>query len=370
MSEVSNTNPKIIPRKQLYWICQVVGWTLYAALILILNKISGYDYPLNIKMVLNSLTTIVLGISTTHVFRVLIIKFDWLRFRIIDLIPRILGTSFLFTVFYIVVHRFVSDVIIDQIDLVFDTQELLGSLIGVWLIIMFWTLLYFLFLFIQNYRKEEIKNLRWQAMKNEIELNKLKSQLNPHFIFNSMNIIRALIVEDPEVAKASITRLSNILRSSMLMGRKRVIAFSEELQLVYDYLNLEKTRFEERLNLDFQIDEACLNHYVPPMILQTLVENGIKHGVSKLPEGGTVQVIAKRSKDDLIIEIKNSGTFKQEKEGEIGFGLINTKQRLQLLYGRRAKFSIQNQNGNEVLSILKIPSETNRIKIEDESISN
>src|SRR5690606_14938941 len=97
--------------------------------------------------------------------------------------------------------------------------------------------------------KEEIKNLKWQAVKNEIELNRLISQLNPHFVFNSMNSIRALIDEDPKLAKQAVTELSNVLRNSLLMGKKTMVAFSEELKMVKDYLSLEKIRFEEKLQI-------------------------------------------------------------------------------------------------------------------------
>ena len=95
-----------------------------------------------------------------------------------------------------------------------------------------------MFHFVNNYKKEEIKNLKWQAAKNEIELNKLKSQLNPHFIFNSMNSIRALVSEDPKLAKEAITQLSNVLRNSLLMGKQKLIPLGDEMKLVNDYLGL------------------------------------------------------------------------------------------------------------------------------------
>src|SRR5690606_38237133 len=125
-----------------------------------------------------------------------------------------------------------------------------------------------------------------QAVKNEIELNRLISQLNPHFVFNSMNSIRALIDEDPKLAKQAVTELSNVLRNFLLMGKKTMVAFSEELKMVKDYLSLEKIRFEEKLQIIIKVDDDCMNFLVPPLMIQTLVENGIKHGTSKLPEGG------------------------------------------------------------------------------------
>ncbi len=356
-------------RKRLYWASQLTGWALYVSLLVILNQLEGF--PISIKFVLNLITTFILGVISTHFYRELIIQLDWLRLRIIELIPRIIGASFAFSTVYIIIHRIISDLIIDNFGIEFNFLELLQSALSVWVVFMFWSLFYFLFHFIENYRKEEIKNLKWQAMKNEIELNRLKSQLNPHFIFNSMNIIRALVMEDPQKAKDSITRLSNILRSSMLMGRKKVISFSEELQLVKDYLNLEKTRFEERLNLEFTIDESTLDHLVPPMLLQTLVENGIKHGIGKLPEGGTLSVEAKKENGSgaLQIEIENSGHYEENTDGEVGFGLINTKQRLQLLYGNEASFSITNTKQNTVISKIRIPRELIKYKV-DENESN
>ncbi len=368
LSKTTTNKGPIFSRVKLYWLSQLIGWSLYVALLIILNQLEGF--PISIKFILNLVTTFLLGILATHLYRELIIRRNWLRLKIIELIPRLIGASFVFSSFYIIIHRIVSDLIIDDFGIDFIFLELLQSALSVWVVFMFWSLFYFLFHFIQNYRKEEIKNLRWQAIRNEIELNKIKSQLNPHFIFNSMNIIRALVEEDPKVAKDSITRLSNILRSSMLMGRKRVIKFSEELQLVHDYLNLEKTRFEERLSLAFEIDDACLDHDIPPMILQTLVENGIKHGVSHLPDGGAVKVSAKLDGSDLCIEILNSGIYHTDPNKEIGFGLINTQQRLQLLYGKEAMFSIENTTDNQVLAKIRIPEKTIKKSIENESISH
>src|SRR5690606_34796559 len=151
-------------------------------------------------------------------------------------------------------HTMVSDILINgkwpQMGGL-EIMQLIINLSGVFII---WSLLYFLFHFINNYKKEEIKNLKWEAARNEIELNKIKSQLNPHFIFNSMNSIRALVDENPDLAKNAITQLSNVLRNSLLMGKKKLIPLGDELKIVDDYLSLEKTRFEERLTIIKKID--------------------------------------------------------------------------------------------------------------------
>ena len=237
------------------------------------------------------------------------------------------------------------------------SMSLNSSITGVlsWFFIyLLWSLVYFLFHYVTNYKKEEIKNLKWQAAKNEIELNRLISQLNPHFVFNSMNSIRALIDENPLLAKKAVTELSNVLRNSLLMGKKTLVPFSEELKMVEDYLSLEKMRFEEKLIIKLAINENTKNFLVPPLMIQTLVENAIKHGTSKLPKGGMVEITASVEADKLKVIIYNSGHYDEQASSETGFGISNTKQRLELLYGKQAVFSIKNED-NKVKTLLLIP---------------
>ncbi len=218
----------------------------------------------------------------------------------------------------------------------------------------FWSLIYFGFHYLQNYKRTEIQNLRWEASSKDIELNKLKSQLNPHFMFNSMNSIRALIDEDPGKAKEAVTKLSNILRNTLLMNKNKEILLEEELSIVKDYLDLEHIRYEERLQYNFEVEPESLKIKVPPLIVQTQVENAIKHGISKLSKGGKVSVTSHIKNNNLSIEIKNTGTIGLEKP-ETGFGLVNSKQRLDLLYGAKASIEITNTDQEEVLVRINIP---------------
>ncbi|MCE3280163.1 MAG: histidine kinase [Bacteroidetes bacterium] len=197
--------------------------------------------------------------------------------------------------------------------------------------------------------------MKWEASINEIELNKLKSQLNPHFMFNAMNSIRALVDENPGKSKDAITQLSNILRNTLQMGKNKVIAFEEELKIVNDYLALESIRYEERLKTNVDIHPDSKQFYVPPLMIQTLVENGIKHGVSKLTAGGTLEIKTDIREDKLYIFIRNSGQVDPQKETDSGFGIKNTLQRLQLLYGKSASMKISNEDNKTVLTELVIP---------------
>jgi LytS/YehU family sensor histidine kinase len=192
----------------------------------------------------------------------------------------------------------------------------------------------------------------------EIELNSLKAQLNPHFMFNSMNSIRALVDEDPGLAKTAITQLSTILRSSLLIGKRKTIPLEEELNVVRSYLALESIRYEERLSVNIEVESGASTCHVPPLMLQTLVENAIKHGISKLTKGGSISLNAIIKNGSLYIRIENTGKFERKNRNkESGIGLANTRKRLDLLYGDQADFKIYNANGMVRTEIL-IPENT------------
>jgi two-component system, LytTR family, sensor kinase len=223
-----------------------------------------------------------------------------------------------------------------------------------------WTVFYFTFHYFDQYNK----SLKYEASMIEIELKNLKSQLNPHFIFNALNSIRALVDENPVKSKQAINQLSNILRSSLASDKKGMMHFDEELKIVKDYLGLESIRFEERLKTDFEIHPESNQFMVPPLMIQTLVENGIKHGISKLTAGGIVQVKTDVTDSRLCIQIRNSGHLVQTtKRNKTGLGLKNTMQRLKLIYGDDASFRIVNENDNFVLTEIIIPQHKNNESI-------
>lgn len=169
-------------------------------------------------------------------------------------------------------------------------------------------------------------------------------------MFNSLNSIRALIDENPQKAKIAITQLSTILRNTLMMHKNKFITIEDELVLVKDYLELEHIRFEERLNFKFNIDPDTLKLNIPPMIIQTLVENGIKHGISKYAEGGSISIITFKSESGFEIEIINTGQLVNQSKSDSGFGLENTINRLELLHGKKASFSLKNLDDKNVVS--------------------
>ncbi|MEL7148374.1 MAG: histidine kinase, partial [Bacteroidota bacterium] len=215
-----------------------------------------------------------------------------------------------------------------------------------------WIIIYFIFHIFDRTNKA----LQYEAAINEFELNNLKTQLNPHFIFNSLNSIRALVDEDPKKSKQAITQLSNILRNSLILDKKKLISFEEELNTVKDYLELESVRYEERLDVQYDIAPESMDFNIPPMMIQTLVENGIKHGVSQLTKGGSVEIRTHIHNHTLVIQIRNSGQYVNGKnKSHTGIGLKNTIKRLDLIYSDQASFSIENENSDTVLTQIVIP---------------
>ena len=229
------------------------------------------------------------------------------------------------------------------------------NIFGLSLVYAFFFFLWSVFYFIYNYFERYNKSLKMEASIKQIELSNLKSQLNPHFIFNALNSIRALVDENPEKSKLAINQLASILRNSLVTEKKGLTKFGDELKVVRDYLGLESIRFEERLRIELEIDPNSRNFLVPPLMIQTLVENGVKHGISKLTEGGLIQLKTKVEKGKLNINIRNSGQYHINSNKRRGLGLVNTAQRLKLLYGNEAHFAISNENDNFVLTEITIP---------------
>jgi len=346
-----------LSRKQLYWISQITGWYLFVGINLFI--ISSFE-EITWQRVLVWIFLGFLGIVFTHVIRGVIRKNNWLNLPLKNTIPRILTTSII-TGIIIYALVFAASYLAGTFKQEeYNFARLVAGIINTSILILLWCLIYYVVHYMENYKKKEIESLIWEAAVKDYELKTLKSQLNPHFMFNAMNSIRALIEEDPESAKVAITKLSNILRYSLQMERMERVPLEDEIETVKNYLDLERIRFEDRLKYKLDIDRSTQKIEIPPMMIQTLVENGIKHGVAKRTEGGEIHLKSKllttTNGSKLKIEIRNSGHFSEEQlKNSSGFGVSNTKHRLNLLFGDDAHFSIKNENGNTVLAEIEIP---------------
>jgi sensor histidine kinase YesM len=342
-----------ISHNNLYWLSQVSGWSTFTLLNLLI--ISSFE-SLQLERIFIGVYYALAGIGFTHIFRKIIKKLNWLELPLNKIIPRVIISSVLLGLFiYSVVYgiSFFSGTMAKEDYTAIKPAVGIINTTGISLV---WALIYFSIHYLQNYKKTEIESLIWEAAVKDYELKTLKSQLNPHFMFNAMNSIRALIEEEPESAKVALTKLSNILRYSLKMERAESVPLGEEMETVKDYLDLEKIRFEERLKYELNIGKAASFIEIPPMMIQTLVENGIKHGISKITSGGEININSKVENLHLYIEIRNNGHLEDDAlKNSRGFGINNTKHRLNLLFGERASFSLTNENGEKVLAKLKIP---------------
>ena len=290
-------------------------------------------------------------IASTHLLRYLILRLKWLNLRLSRLIPKLLIATLLLSILnyaYLLGMESLTNRITpsDLLPLTIVVNTLLY-----WAVYFIWTIFYFAFHYVDRYNK----SLKVESEAREAELNALKAQLNPHFIFNALNGIRALVDEDPTKSKESITQLSHLLRNSLMSDRKKLISFTDELRTVKDYLALESIRYEERLVINFDIDRRSGEFLIPPLMLQTLVENGIKHGISNLKNGGTIHIATTVRKKLLTLEIRNTGQLSNERKKGTGLGLENTKKRLELLFQSEAIFSIRNEDSNTVLAKILLP---------------
>lgn len=199
----------------------------------------------------------------------------------------------------------------------------------------------------QNELKHKLtieKNLK------EANLNTLKGQINPHFIFNSLNNIRGLVQEDPQKTKEMITRLSELLRSSLLSGKSNVVPLEQEVETVENFLEISKIQYEDRLSYDIDIPKEHYRYYVPPMILQMLVENAVKHGISILKDGGSILVKSYEDADTFNLLVTNTGQLNTSEKGT-QIGIKNIEERLKLLYDNQASFSLKEEQNNVIAHI-------------------
>ncbi len=326
-------------KQRIYWFCQLFGWTL-----LILVEYIAYvlEFGYNPDFLYLAIANIFLGITLTHLYRLMIRRWNWVRLPFFRLAPRVLLSVFVMAVIMTMLNLPIDRIIVPQ-RMVNEPWLVIGYIMSFGKTMLTWVLTYTAYHYVEENRNAEIERILLKTSIRETEAKVLRSQLNPHFVFNALNSIRALVYENPTKAQQSITQLSNLLRNSLLADRRKTVELREEIKTVEDYLALEKVRYEERLTCRIELDGRTLFWQVPPMMLQTLVENAIKHGVSTAIGGGFVEVKSSLVADKLHILIRNTGVL-GDKEASGGFGLANTAQRLELLYGPDAQFQIFQEN--------------------------
>jgi two-component system, LytTR family, sensor kinase len=222
-----------------------------------------------------------------------------------------------------------------------------------------WSLCYLVAITQRNRHISELRSLQIEKNMKEAQLNALSAKIDPHFIFNTLNNIRALINEDSKKARESILILSNILRGPLSQNPRDKITIAEELNFVKNYLHLSKLHLEERFRYQEEVAAQSLAALIPPMMLQILIENAIKHGINQLVNGGEILLQVNTTEDFLVCRITNSGQLDTNSAFKgFGIGISNIRERLYLLFGSNAQFNLF-QTDDRVTACLKIPLEYN-----------
>lgn len=208
---------------------------------------------------------------------------------------------------------------------------------------------------------EKLRVAQLSSQLSEAQLSALKMQIHPHFLFNTLNSIVGLIQTDKDTAEIMTRKLSEFLRTTLKNSGEMMVTLKQELSFIENYLDIEKVRFQKRLAIEFRCDENVLSAKVPNLILQPLVENSIKHGISRKKKDGKVKISAFRDGDLLVLEVQDNGNWENDVQYEFkpeksGVGLKNTKERLEQLYGtKHFIFALSENEETGTLATLKIP---------------
>jgi hypothetical protein len=344
-------------RATIYSLCQILGWGIYAtANLLFLIIFAPAMSPLWRRYAAVFGSAAVIAILSTHLYRFHIKRRGWLLLTPLRVFPRVIASSLI-----------LGFLITAQVSIVwllffgtgpFRRWDWLPGVLLQWTSSVFiWTVLYFGVHYFEQYRRAELEKLQIEVVAKEAQLQRLVSQINPHFIFNCLNSLRALILEDPPRAQTMVTELSELLRYSLQPGKTATVSLGDELAIVDTYLQLEAIRFEERLTVKIDTAPETLSMQLPPMLLQSLVENGVRHGIEKLPQGGEIRVTSKISQDALKITVINSGQL-SDGSNSTKLGLANARERLRLLYGGAASLVLTNYGADSVLAEISIPADS------------
>ena len=202
-------------------------------------------------------------------------------------------------------------------------------------------------------KEKEIEEEKIRTLQKVTEIKALRSRIDPHFLFNTLNSIASLIRSNPKEAELMVEKLAGLFRYTLSSNDEKMVLIGREIELIRKYLEIEKIRLGERLDYEITIDDSLKDYKIPPLLLQPLVENSIKHGVSKLRSGGKIKVQVTDGGSEVVLYVCNNQPEKREVDMDrIGYGLKSVRERLNLIYGNKAQIKIKQKSKFEVEIIL------------------
>jgi hypothetical protein len=336
-----------------YWLFQLGGWgalTVFA----ILSVLNDHGETA-LRFALAKTTCMMSGLLLSHCWRLFLRRRGWIDCHGAPPLKGILGGLFVLSVLQTGVLA-LSDRLFRHGALLGDPEivSLLVFLFLLWYAVFaVWTLCYSTMLARRRALRFELEKLQLEVSVKDAELRALQAQVNPHFFFNSLNSIRALIYADPDLAAQAVGQLGGMMRHSLRAGQAATVPLADELAAVDAYLGMEKHRFDSRLQLSLDIGPGLDGVQIPPMALQTLVENAIKHGVEPSIGACELRIAARRIPDQDRVEltVANQGRL-AEASGSTRVGLANTSKRLSLLFGPHASCTLAERDGWVVAQVI------------------
>ena len=346
----------LLARLNWYWVCQCAGWGLVLVL-QVLNRppVPGYAAPADVQRYLlvccwGSASGFLLSDAWHRIQKrrqAAGARMGWgvvlagvLVLGVANTLVQLLG--------YIVIRPFGP---------VRGVSWLPAALASWWSLHLMWNVFHTAALSLRRANRLEAETLRLQVGAKDAQLRALQAQVNPHFFFNSMNSVRALVYEDRDAAARMIDELTSVMRHALQGGTRDTVPLADEIDVVRAYLAIEQIRFEQRLRARIDVGPGLDTVRIPPMALQTLVENAVKHGVEARPEGSDIRIHARRQDDGAaVIEVANAGAI-QTVSGSTRTGLANARQRLALALGEGAHLDLREQDG-WVRATMRLPEAT------------
>lgn len=337
-----------LTKRQAYWTCQVFGWSAFV-LYEIVNQfgLGMFSWRNALLMALAA----PLGLGLTHFYRAVLIKRRILELPFVPLtvlaFTGVIGLSVALFLGLSIIGILFSGGNVDWSGL--TPNYVFMSVLNWSRYVFVWVLIYHLHSLMERVNSVHLERLSYENQFKQVELQNLKAQINPHFLFNALNSIKALTHSNPKRAGDAVVLLSEILRYSLNYEKQTLIALGDELAVVKDYLDLEKIRFNQRFAYEFEVESGTEKWPVPPIILVTLAENAIKHGIAQSVQGGKVRIQVWVNNQSLYLSVCNTGRYLPA-PGREGIGLANIRRRLEMLYAGKAWFEITNTPGDETVT--------------------
>ena len=343
-------------RNTIFWVLQLAGWGFLNIISVFVLKKQSFEF-----LLYSIVAGTIMGIFSTSLLRYYLkrnVSFENFGTKeIIKIVISYLVTSAIYgslnIVFGFLYVKFGPALTDDDLGFLKNFDKVGIVIFNALFIIFVWLACYLIIKLLLKFNADRIERLELNSTLKQAQLNTLKGQINPHFMFNSLNNIRGLMLEDVEKSRDMLTKLSEMLRYSLTKNDVNAIALEEELEMVDNYIDLSKIQFEKRLKYVKEIDPKSLLIPIPPMIIQLLIENAAKHGISNLKAGGVITLKTETNQKELLIQVRNTGSLQLEKDSTL-LGLKNIRQRLHLLYGKEASFSLE-EIDDEVIANIKIP---------------